>query len=71
MFQTTEEVVPESVLKGAVTTVLQRLRRLSQKRTDQSYTLSEVSVHCHCNDCWIVVGDHVYDVTSFMDKVSF
>ncbi|KAG8180223.1 hypothetical protein JTE90_016499 [Oedothorax gibbosus] len=68
MFRTED---PASVLNGAVTTVLQRLRRLSQqqnKRTDQSYTLSEVSVHCNRNDCWIVVGDNVYDVTPFLDK---
>ncbi|XP_015921764.1 cytochrome b5 [Parasteatoda tepidariorum] len=39
-----------------------------KKRLSHPYTLSEVSRHCHPDDCWIIVGDHVYDVTSFLDQ---
>jgi cytochrome b involved in lipid metabolism len=39
-------------------------------KNSQQYTLSEVSEHCHLNDCWIVVYDRVYDVTDFLYEVS-
>lgn len=32
------------------------------------YTLHDVCQHCHQNDCWIVIHNRVYDVTSFLDK---
>ncbi|XP_054164477.1 cytochrome b5-like [Oppia nitens] len=30
------------------------------------YTLSQVSEHCHYNDCWLIIYDLVYDVTNFL-----
>ncbi|KAH9362370.1 hypothetical protein HPB48_018022 [Haemaphysalis longicornis] len=33
------------------------------------YTLHDVCQHCHQNDCWIVIHNRVYDVTSFLAKV--
>lgn len=34
-------------------------------------TLAEVSLHDSYNDCWVVIYDRVYDITSFFDEVSF
>ncbi|XP_035207590.1 cytochrome B5-like protein [Stegodyphus dumicola] len=55
-------------MKEVVSTVLQRLFQSCPLRTERSYTLSEVSNHYHRNDCWIVICDHVYDVTPFLDQ---
>lgn len=32
------------------------------------YTLSQVSNHNSIKDCWLVIFDHVYDITSFLQK---
>ncbi|XP_054721374.1 uncharacterized protein LOC129231148 [Uloborus diversus] len=50
-----------------LSTVLQRLFQRRQ-RSEKIYTLADVSAHCHPNDCWIVVCDYVYDVTSFLHE---
>ncbi|CAF1286601.1 unnamed protein product [Didymodactylos carnosus] len=34
----------------------------------KQYTLKDVSAHCQENDCWMVVRDLVYDVTSFINE---
>ncbi|CAB3398306.1 unnamed protein product [Caenorhabditis bovis] len=31
------------------------------------FTRAEVSEHCTEDDCWIIVGNHVYDITKFLD----
>ena len=33
-----------------------------------SYTLEEVGSHATSTDCWMVIRDKVYDVTSFVNK---
>ena len=33
-----------------------------------AYTRQEVSLHDKDNDCWIIVGGRVYDVTLWMDS---
>ena len=33
------------------------------------YTLEDVSNHCEPHSCWIVLWDHVYDVTNFIREV--
>ena len=33
------------------------------------YTMQEVSNHCDPDSCWIILWDHVYDVTSFIREV--
>ncbi|KAF8793022.1 uncharacterized protein LOC129968152 [Argiope bruennichi] len=58
----------DSSLESAMSTVFQRLFKPRQKTIEATYTLSEVAVHCNRNDCWIVVEDYVYDVTSFLDS---
>ncbi|EFP05382.1 hypothetical protein GCK72_018110 [Caenorhabditis remanei] len=35
--------------------------------SDAIFTRSEVSMHCGEDDCWIIVGNYVYDVTKFVD----
>lgn len=33
--------------------------------------LDEVSWHDHAGDCWIILYDRVYDITTLLDKVRF
>jgi len=40
-------------------------------KTLKHITLEEVSEHDSREDCWIVIYDRVYDVTSFLDRVSY
>lgn len=35
------------------------------------YTLKQVSDHDSWDDCWIVIYDRVYDITKFLELVSF
>lgn len=32
------------------------------------YTLSEVSNHDLTSDCWLIILDHVYNITSFLQQ---
>lgn len=32
------------------------------------YPIYEVRKHNNQNDCWIIVGKYVYDVTTFLDR---
>jgi cytochrome b involved in lipid metabolism len=36
--------------------------------TPSGYTLAQVSVHGDASSCWTIIGDSVYDVTSFIGK---
>ena len=31
------------------------------------FTPAEVARHASSDDCWVIVADHVYDVTAFLD----
>lgn len=55
-------------MKVILSTMLQRLLQGPEDIKDKIYSLSEVADHCHCNDCWVIIGDHVYDITSFLDQ---
>ena len=43
---------------------------LSKRRRGQKsyYTVDDVSKHDRENDCWVIVHDRVYDVTTFVPK---
>lgn len=43
-----------------------KIEESSEEKSLPTFTLSEVSNHCTHDDCWIVVRDHVYDVTEFL-----
>ncbi|CAI5450878.1 unnamed protein product [Caenorhabditis angaria] len=30
------------------------------------FTRKEVNMHCSDDDCWIIYGDYVYDITDFL-----
>ncbi|XP_067120529.1 uncharacterized protein [Centruroides vittatus] len=32
------------------------------------YRLADVAAHCQPDDCWVIVGHKVYDVTSFLSE---
>ena len=34
----------------------------------REYTLNEVCPHCHEDDAWIIIDEHVYDVTKFVSR---
>lgn len=34
------------------------------------YRLADVAAHCQPDDCWVVIGHKVYDVTQFLSEVS-
>lgn len=62
------------------TQLFRRRSSLTQRRLSASkktkiewpvYTLEEVSMHDSITDCWVVIYDHVYDVTSFLYEVGF
>jgi cytochrome b involved in lipid metabolism len=40
-----------------------------QKPELPEVNLKQVAFHDSANDCWIIIYDLVYDVTSFLDKV--
>ncbi|CAL5080993.1 unnamed protein product [Urochloa decumbens] len=37
-------------------------------KTSRSYTKKEVSTHNTRKDCWIIIKDKVYDVTSYVEE---
>ncbi|XP_043712378.1 cytochrome B5-like protein [Telopea speciosissima] len=37
-------------------------------KASKVYTRSEVSLHSKKNDCWIIIKDKVYDVTSYVEE---
>lgn len=37
---------------------------------DRVITLAEVNLHDSYDDCWVVIYDRVYDITTFFDEVS-
>ncbi|KAJ2953793.1 hypothetical protein O0L34_g1421 [Tuta absoluta] len=40
----------------------------SEEAKDTVITLAEVSHHDSYNDCWVVIYDRVYDITTFFDE---
>ncbi|XP_078429527.1 cytochrome B5-like protein [Wolffia australiana] len=43
-------------------------RTISASKTPRTLTKAEVSLHNSRNDCWIIVKDKVYDVTSYVEE---
>jgi len=39
-----------------------------ETETSNTFTLEEVAVHDNKEDCWLVINDKVYEVTSFIAK---
>lgn len=37
-------------------------------RRDKEFTLEEVKDHARRTDCWVVIDNNVYDLTSFIDS---
>lgn len=37
---------------------------------DRTITLAEVGSHDTPDDCWVVIYDRVYDISTFLDEVS-
>ena len=35
------------------------------------YSLAQVALHSSSHDCWIIIRDKVYDVTSYVSQVRF
>ena len=46
----------------------QKTERNLQKKNHQEFSLDEVAKHSTHDDCWIIVRDKVYDVTSFVKR---
>ncbi|XP_041006355.1 cytochrome B5-like protein [Juglans microcarpa x Juglans regia] len=40
----------------------------SNKKASSIYSKSEVSLHNKKTDCWIIIKDKVYDVTSYVEE---
>ncbi|KAH7429768.1 hypothetical protein KP509_09G065200 [Ceratopteris richardii] len=45
-----------------------KTRDTTGKETQQFFTLSEVSKHNQATDCWIIIKNKVYDVTSYVEE---
>lgn len=43
----------------------------SETQKPKIIDLQEVSWHDSANDCWVIIYDRVYDITTFFDEVSF
>ncbi|XP_015972566.1 cytochrome B5-like protein [Arachis duranensis] len=41
---------------------------LNNHKASKSYTKSEVSTHNKRTDCWIIIKNKVYDVTSYVEE---
>ena len=46
----------------------QKRKSLPQELKRTGYTLQEIAKHSSHDDCWIIIRNKVYDVTSFVDK---
>ncbi|WJZ94484.1 hypothetical protein VitviT2T_013335 [Vitis vinifera] len=65
-----------SVLLGALL-VIPQLKKTGNSKTAQksstskvskTYTKAEISLHNKKTDCWIIIKDKVYDVTSYVEE---
>lgn len=82
MLNPNSEVDPKGVLETATNFISTTLRTLIfspssppgyASENDNKLnliSLSEVALHDQIDDCWIVIYDRVYDITSFFDQVS-
>lgn len=43
---------------------------MGNTNTLQTYTRDDVKKHNSKDDCWIILDDHVYDITEFIPKHS-
>ncbi|TVU01608.1 hypothetical protein EJB05_42658 [Eragrostis curvula] len=55
-------VVPKSNRKGKV------VHSGGTGKMSRTYTKNEVSAHNTRKDCWIIIKDKVYDVTSYVEE---
>lgn len=61
----------KSVAVNYLTSTLRALFFLPSSEHDlKQISLEEVNLHDCIDDCWVVINDHVYDITSFIRKVS-
>lgn len=54
--------------KSSISVPLRKTSIIVPTRKLREFTLSEVSEHWSPNDCWVVVFDRVYDITTFIDS---
>lgn len=47
-----------------------RIEPGSPEAKENVITLAEVGLHDSYHDCWVVIYDRVYDITTFFDEVS-
>ncbi|EER98759.1 hypothetical protein BDA96_02G183500 [Sorghum bicolor] len=57
-------VIPKSNSKGKGNGA----HPLGSGKTSRTYTKKEVSTHNTRKDCWIIIKDKVYDVTSYVEE---
>ncbi|XP_051114004.1 cytochrome B5-like protein [Andrographis paniculata] len=57
--------------------IIPHLRKSGELKKEQSkgssegpkaYTAAQIAMHNKRNDCWIIIKDKVYDVTSYVDE---
>lgn len=58
----------ESMLLSAFLIGSVKELKFDASRPWKEYTMTEVAQHSGIDDCWVVVNDIVYDVTSYVDK---
>ncbi|XP_052200406.1 cytochrome B5-like protein isoform X3 [Diospyros lotus] len=64
------------ILLGALYLIPGRLKSSNNKKAwayvndkaSKAYTRAEVSLHNKRTDCWIIIKDKVYDVTSYVEE---
>lgn len=39
-----------------------------EKRELKNYAKADIESHNHAEDCWLIIDNNVFDVTSFIDK---
>lgn len=63
------EVAHTGLFSLAVTALRLTTKTIKQPR-ERTITLEEVSWHDNEKDCWVVIYDRVFDITTFLEEVS-